>query len=228
MNQPGLSRSIEIILAVTGLIAAFPLLIIAACLIALTTSRSIFFCQKRIGLNGRLFTMYKFRTMRIVHGGSLITAASDQRVTPFGRILRKTKIDELPELWNVVRGDMSFVGPRPEVPHFFDSNNSLWQKVITVKPGITDPMTLRMRNEEFFLAQVENKEEYYRTVLQPFKLRGYIAYLEKRTWSSDLIVIWQTISAIIVPHFIQRRSAESVNKMSAGNYDQMLPARIDG
>jgi lipopolysaccharide/colanic/teichoic acid biosynthesis glycosyltransferase len=121
------------------------------------------------------------------------------RITPVGKFLRKTKIDELPGLWNVIRGEMSFVGPRPEVPELVDLNDPQWKEILTARPGITDPVTLRLRNEESLLASVDDKEAFYREVLQPFKLRGYVAFVRGKNWRSDVRIIFQTLRAIVFP-----------------------------
>jgi lipopolysaccharide/colanic/teichoic acid biosynthesis glycosyltransferase len=115
-------------------------------------------------------------------------------------LLRKTKLDELPELWNVVRGDLALVGPRPEVPGYVDLDNPLWQKVLEVRPGITDPVTLKLRNEEELLAGCgTDPEKFYLSMLQPYKLLGYVDYLRKRTWRTDVCVLIKTLFAVILP-----------------------------
>jgi lipopolysaccharide/colanic/teichoic acid biosynthesis glycosyltransferase len=117
-----------------------------------------------------------------------------------GKFLRRTNLDELPELWNVLRGDMSLVGPRPEVPQYVDLGNPEWREVLKVRPGITDPMTLRLRNEEALLASVQgDRERFYIETLQPFKLRGYLEYLRERSWQRDVKVLWKTGLAVILP-----------------------------
>lgn len=199
INTAGLPRAAEICLAAGGLIACLPLFAAAAVLIKLTSPGAVLFRQRRVGRTGREFTLYKFRTMRAASAGLKVTSANDSRITKVGRILRKTKIDELPELWNVLRGDMSFVGPRPEVPDFVDPDDALWRVILTARPGITDPVTLRLRNEEDLLAAVEDKQTFYVEVLQPFKLRGYASYVRNRSWATDLRVIFQTLRAIALP-----------------------------
>lgn len=158
----------------------------------------IFFCQRRVGRYGKEFTMFKFRTMRVASDGLLITAATDSRITPIGRFLRQWKLDELPELYNVLKGEMSFVGPRPEVPEFVDLNCPLWKFILAVRPGITDPVTLTLRNEEGVLAQAEDKERYYREIIQPFKMRGYIEYLEMKSVGRDLAIIIRTLKVMLL------------------------------
>src|SRR5262249_51232581 len=157
-----------------------PILALAALGIAFTSRGGIIFRQSRVGRDGQNFLLYKFRTMRTGHSGLQVTAGDDSRITLWGKLLRKTKIDELPELWNVVKGDMSLVGPRPEVPRYVDLNNSKWRQVLKVRPGITDPLTLRLRNEEELMSKVEgDRERFYLEILQPFKLKGYLDYLRQ-------------------------------------------------
>ena len=198
--RTGLPRWIELPLALTGLVLAGPILAIASLAIVLTSSGPVLFRQKRVGRGGKGFVMYKLRSMREHNSGPLYTAAGDVRVTPVGRVLRKLKLDELPELWNVVRGEMSLLGPRPELPRFVDPENRLWQLIVQVRPGVTDPVTLRLRNEEQLLGAVEgDRERFYREELQPYKLIGYLAYLESRSWHSDLRLLLDTAVAVLRP-----------------------------
>jgi lipopolysaccharide/colanic/teichoic acid biosynthesis glycosyltransferase len=196
----GLPRSVDFIFALIGLVVTSPLLIFAALVVASTSRGGIFFRQKRVGRDGRLFTLLKLRTMTPSGQGPQVTSQTDARITPIGKFLRTTKIDELPTLWNVLRGDMSLVGPRPEVPDYIDRDNPQWQTVLRAKPGITDPVTLRLRNEEKILARVSgDPEQYYLNKLQPWKLNGYVAYLSVRNWRTDLRALWQTAVAVIIP-----------------------------
>ncbi|MEZ5428752.1 MAG: sugar transferase [Pyrinomonadaceae bacterium] len=206
----GLPRSWECVLAVLGLIILFPILLICALLVRFSSPGPIFFRQKRVGFKGRIFTLYKFRTMVEAKKGPLITADGDRRITRIGRILRKLKLDELPEIYNVLRGDMALVGPRPEVPQYVDFSNPLWDRVLSVRPGITDPVTLRLRNEEAFLAQVEDKERFYKEKIQPFKLKQSIKYLEKRSIKKDIKVIGKTFYVILFPHTAPPPSVEEI------------------
>jgi lipopolysaccharide/colanic/teichoic acid biosynthesis glycosyltransferase len=200
VEQPGIPRAIEVMLAGGVLLFFLPLLLICALLIKLSSPGPALFRQKRMGAGGREFTLYKLRTMRAEAKGSLVTAANDSRITGIGKILRKTKLDELPELWNVVEGTMSLVGPRPEVPALVDLSDPLWQQVLEVNPGLTDPVTLKLRNEETLMAGVDgSKDLFYREVLQPYKLKGYIDYIKKRTWQTDAAILFQTIYAVINP-----------------------------
>lgn len=196
----GLPRWCEFPAAALLLLLVAPLLALASVLIALTMGFPVLFRQQRMGRAGRPFTLYKLRTMRPSSGGPQVTAGDDNRMTWVGRWLRKSKVDELPELWNILKGDMSFVGPRPEVPGYVDLSNPLWVQVLQAKPGLTDPVTTRLRNEEDLLAEVPgSREEFYQNILQPYKLRGYVSYLRARSWSSDLAVLGKTGVAILFP-----------------------------
>lgn len=181
------------------LILIAPVLSLCALAVWLSSPGSIIFRQRRVGRGGKTFVMFKFRTMIASNGGLLVTAANDCRITPIGRFLRKFKLDELPEIYNVLRGDMSFVGPRPEVPEYVDLTKPEWREILNARPGITDPVTLRLRNEEAFLAGVECKETFYRDVIQPFKLNGYLKYVRNRTLITDFLVLLQTVKVVLFP-----------------------------
>lgn len=196
----GLPRTVETILACLGLAAASPVLLVAAGLVAATSPGPVLFRQQRVGLNGRPFILLKIRTMRVAPEGSQLTASDDVRITPVGRWLRRFKLDEIPQLWNVVRGDMALVGPRPEVPRYVD-RSPLWRRVLSARPGLTDPVTLRLRDEEALLASAaaggNDPESFYRERLLPWKLRGYLDYLARRSWITDLGVLGATALAVL-------------------------------
>jgi lipopolysaccharide/colanic/teichoic acid biosynthesis glycosyltransferase len=197
----GLPRQVEAAIALAGLVMVSPLIALTAIVIAVTSPGPMIFRQKRMGRKGRPFTMYKLRTMRVANSGPLVTSGDDVRVTAVGKFLRKTKLDELPELWNVLKGDMSLIGPRPEVSRYVDLDDPMWRLVLEARPGIADPMTLRLRNEETLLVEVEgDRERFYLETLLPFKLEGYLNYLQARSWRSDLKVLWQTIIAVAFPN----------------------------
>ncbi|HEX8367784.1 MAG TPA: sugar transferase [Pyrinomonadaceae bacterium] len=196
----GLPRTAEIYLSLAGLALLFPLFVALAVLVKSTSKGTVFFRQKRIGLGGSEFVLYKFRSMRSDSEGLKLTAQDDKRLTGAGKWLRRYKLDELPQLWNVFRGDMSFVGPRPEVAEYVDSKNPLWQEILKVRPGITDPVALRLRNEEQLLASVEDKESFYTEILQPFKLRGWAGYARHKTWKTDLSILLRTFKVILLPN----------------------------
>ena len=195
----GLPRWFEGALAAGGLVALSPVFALCALLVRLTSSGPAFFRQERVGRAGKMFTLYKFRTMVTGQNGDLITARKDSRITRAGRFLRRLKLDELPQIYNVLRGDMSFVGPRPEVIDYVDFTNPLWREALSARPGITDPVALRLRNEEALLANAVNKEKFYREVIQPYKLNGYVEYMRIKSTRNDLRVIRQTLTAIFLP-----------------------------
>jgi lipopolysaccharide/colanic/teichoic acid biosynthesis glycosyltransferase len=189
---PGLPRPLDALLALLGLLAAAPLLVAAAIAILLTAGRPVLFRQERIGRGGRPFTLHKLRTMTPA-GGPGFEPGVTARVTRVGHLLRRSKLDEVPQLWNVLRGDMSLVGPRPEVAAFVDLSDPLWRSVLATRPGVTDPVSLGLRDEESQLSRWGgDRESFYREILQPFKLRGYLAYLQRRTAGSDLKILAQT------------------------------------
>jgi lipopolysaccharide/colanic/teichoic acid biosynthesis glycosyltransferase len=198
--RPGLPRGVEAVLAAVGLLITAPVLLVAAAAVTLTSPGPALFRQERIGRGGRPFTLLKLRTMRVGQGGPTLTAAGDPRVTRLGRLLRRTKLDEVPALWNVVKGDLALVGPRPEVPRYVDTADPLWAAVLSVRPGITDPVTLRLRNEETLLASIDgDREGFYNDVLRVYKLRGYIEHLRARSAWSDVRVLIQTLAGVVRP-----------------------------
>ncbi|HEX3187661.1 MAG TPA: sugar transferase [Pyrinomonadaceae bacterium] len=198
--KSGMTRWVEVLLSALGLMVSIPLLTLGSIGIALTSPGPVIFRQRRVGRNGQLFILYKLRTMRTAHDGPQVTTRGDQRITRIGAILRRTKVDELPELWNVLKGDMSLVGPRPEVPRYVDLEDDRWRLVLQSRPGITDPVTVRLRNEEALLADVKgDREDFYIKRLQPFKLQGYIEYLQHRSWWTDLSVLCRTLVVVVWP-----------------------------
>lgn len=198
--RSGLPRSVDVALSFLGLVLSAPVLLILAAAIAMTSPGGVLFRQQRVGRYGKLFVLYKLRTMIASDTGPQVTSSSDTRITRIGRFLRGAKLDELPTLWNVLKGDMALVGPRPEVPRYVKLEDPLWQTLLMVRPGITDPVTLHLRSEEKLLVQVEgDTEEYYLKELQPQKLRGYVDYLHTRNWRTDLGVLWRTLLAVAVP-----------------------------
>ena len=200
MARSGIPQPVQAIVALGGLVCLGPLLGAIAAAVKLGSRGPILFRQERMGQGGRAFRMTKFRTMRTDMAGLAVTASGDPRVTPIGRLLRKTKLDELPELWNIVRGDMALVGPRPEVPRYVDLADPLWREVLSVRPGLTDPVTIALRDEEAVLAEVDgDRDVYYRRTLLRFKLLGQARYLRQRTWWSDVRVLVATAVAIVKP-----------------------------
>ena len=177
-----------------GLLFLSPVLLFVALLIRIKMPGGpIIFKQKRVGQYGRLFTMYKFRAMTVSHSGSSVSVKGESRITPLGVKLRKYKLDELPELWNVLIGDMSFVGPRPDVPGYADKLEGDDRRMLLLKPGITGPASLKYRNEEELLAEQENPQKYNDEVLFPDKVRINIDYMDHWSFGKDVKIIVYTV-----------------------------------
>lgn len=175
-----------------GLIVTSPLWVPSLVAVVIEDGFPAFYKQQRIGVNGEPFQLWKLRSMRSLNPGqtaSQVTASGDPRITRTGRFIRKFKIDELPQFINLLSGEMSLVGPRPEVPRYVDLNDPTWQRVLAVRPGITDLATLVFRNEEELLAAAANPEEYYRNVILTSKLQLNVEYLENRSWWTDIKLI---------------------------------------
>jgi lipopolysaccharide/colanic/teichoic acid biosynthesis glycosyltransferase len=187
------------VLAAVLLVALAPVLIVIACAIAVEDGGPILFRQKRVGKCGQCFDLVKFRSMRREASGASLTASGDARVTRIGSFIRHYKLDELPQLWNVMRGDIGLIGPRPEVPCFVDLADPLWRATLELKPGITGLATLIYREEERLLGRVSEPEHYYRGMILPDKLRLNVEYSKHRTWRSDLQLLWLTLRASISP-----------------------------
>ena len=194
-----LKRILDFCLSGAGLIFLLPLLLLVAVIVKLSSQGPILFCQKRIGKHGKEFLLYKFRTMTVLEDASegRFDAGSSARVTGIGKILRKTKIDELPQLWNVVRGDMSLVGPRPEIRKWVDAYPERWTVIHQVRPGITDPASIYFRNEEAILAASEDADLTYRETILPKKLDLYDEYIRNRSLKYDVFIILKTIWIVI-------------------------------
>ena len=177
-----------------GLLVLSPVLLVVAALIKIRMPGGpVIFKQQRVGRNGKLFTMYKFRSMTVNHSGSSVSVAGESRITPLGAKLRKYKLDELPELWNVLKGDMSLVGPRPDVPGYADRLQGEERLVLKLRPGITGPASLKYANEEEILAQVADPRRYNDEVIFPDKVRINLDYYYNRTFCGDIRLIFQTI-----------------------------------
>lgn len=183
-------RSLDISMAMLGILILAPVFAVVALSVRLGDRGPILFRQKRVGRNGELFEILKFRTMSIVYDGPAITAAGDARITPIGATLRRYKLDELPQLLCVLRGHMSLIGPRPEVPEFVELNDDLWQMVLQARPGITDLATLAFRNEEEILNPVVDANAYYRSAILPEKLRLNVRYQRSRSLVTDFKLLW--------------------------------------
>ena len=181
-----------------------PILLGIAIVIALMDGLPILFRQTRVGKDAQPFLILKFRTMRSGASGGSITAAGDSRVTQIGRWLRKLKLDELPQFFNVLRGDMSLIGPRPEVPDYVRFEDPLWQEVLSTRPGITDLASLTFRDEEQLLGPVPVADRYYRAEILPAKLRLNLLYLRSRSLLTDLRLLWLTAVYSLLPSTFSR------------------------
>ncbi len=187
-------RFFDLICSCLGLLLLFPIFFVIFFLIKLTSRGPAFFKQKRVGKEGKLFILIKFRTMYISHANkSTISIKGDNRVTPIGRFLRKYKLDELPELWNVIRGDMSFVGPRPDVPGYADNLEGEDRLILKLKPGITGPASLKYANEEVLLARQSNPQEYNDNVIYPDKVSINLEYYHNNNLLRDIKIIFASI-----------------------------------
>lgn len=182
------------VMALVGLLVLWPVLLVVAVLIKVKMPGGpVIFRQRRVGRGGRLFTMYKFRSMTVGHGGSSVSVAGESRITPLGAKLRRYKLDELPELWNVLVGDMSFVGPRPDVPGYADRLTGADRDVLRLRPGITGPASLKYRDEEDLLAKVDDPQRYNDEVIFPDKVRINLYYLNHYSFVKDIQMIFCTV-----------------------------------
>lgn len=182
------------IMAFVGLVVLSPVLFVVWILIRIKMPDGpAVFTQKRVGKGGRLFTMYKFRSMSAHHSGSTVSVAGESRITPLGAKLRRYKLDELPELWNVLIGDMSFVGPRPDVPGYADKLEGDDRRVLQLRPGITGPASLKYRDEEVLLAAQDDPLEFNDKVIYPDKVRINLYYLDHYSFVADIKMIIATI-----------------------------------
>lgn len=180
-------------MALLGLMFLWPILLLVAILIKLKMPGPVFFVQQRVGKDGKLFACHKFRSMTVGHNGSSVSVAGESRITPLGAKLRRYKFDELPELWDVFIGNMSFVGPRPDVPGYADTLQGEDRIILTLRPGITGPATLKYRNEEELLATVQNPQQYNDTVIYPDKVRINRYYAEHYSFIDDIKMIFCTV-----------------------------------
>lgn len=182
------------IMAFVGLVVLSPILFVVWIHIRIKMPDGpAVFTQKRVGKGGRLFTMYKFRSMSAHHSGSTVSVAGESRITPLGAKLRRYKLDELPELWNVFIGDMSFVGPRPDVPGYADKLEGDDRRVLQLRPGITGPASLKYRDEEVLLAAQANPQEFNDKVIYPDKVRINLYYLDHYSFVADIKMIIATV-----------------------------------
>ena len=193
-SSRALKRAFDVVGAAAGLVMCGPVIVLAYLAATVDTRRNGLFTQTRVGRNGRPFRVLKIRTMRDLPGVTTsVTTSGDPRITRLGHLLRRSKIDELPQLVNVLLGHMSFVGPRPDVPGFADRLQGDDRVVLSIRPGITGPATLRFRNEQEILAGQPHPEDYNRDVLFPAKVRINVEYIRHYSFLGDLRYLWWTV-----------------------------------
>lgn len=187
-----MKRAFDVVISAVVLAVCSPVFALISLWVLIDSGRPIFFKQLRVGLGGRPFRLWKFRSMRTEVGGASITVRGDRRITRVGRILRKAKLDESPQFWNVLRGDMSLVGPRPEVPEYVERFKERYLRILTVRPGITDLASIRYRNEEAVLAGSPEPQRIYEEIVLPAKLDLADEYLGNMSVGRDLWILLQT------------------------------------
>jgi len=188
-----MKRIFDILASFFGLIFLLPFLLVIAVLIKIKMPGPALFRQKRAGRHGKSFTIYKFRSMTVDHSGGTVSVKGDKRITPLGAKLRRYKLDELPELWNVLIGDMSFVGPRPDMPVYVDRLQGEERLILNLRPGITGPASLKYAREEELLASVQDPIKYNDEVLWPDKVRLNLDYYHNWSFYKDIKIIFSTI-----------------------------------
>ncbi|MFA5816705.1 MAG: sugar transferase [Bacteroidales bacterium] len=189
-----IKRVFDFLAALLGLLVLSPVLLLIGILIRIKMPGSpVIFSQKRVGRNGKLFTLFKYRTMNLNHGGSSVTVRGESRITPLGRVLRKYKLDELPGLWNILAGDMSFVGPRPDVPGYADKLSGTDRRLLEIRPGLTGPATLKYADEEELLSQQDDPVRFNNEVIFPDKVRINLNYMDNWSFRLDIKIIFRTL-----------------------------------
>ena len=188
-----LKRTFDILISIFAIFLLFPFFLLVSFLIVIDSGFPIFFLQKRIGRDAKEFNIIKFRTMKKNNENITITVSDDSRITRIGKYLRKTKIDELPEILNVLFGQMSFVGPRPDVKGYADKLKGANRKILALRPGITGPASLKYYNEEYILSQKSNPKKYNDEVIFPDKVKINMDYFHNRSFFLDLKIIFATI-----------------------------------
>ena len=191
-------RIFDIVATLLGSVLLFPLIVVIVLWIKLSSRGPLFYTQERVGKNFKEFNLYKFRSMIVDADkvGPSVTSGDDPRITKVGKIIRRTKIDELPQLWNVLKGDMSLVGPRPEVMKFVEQKKEDYKNILCVKPGITDNAAIEFRDEEILMQQYEDKETAYIEIVLPQKIKLYHQYIMTLSFFNDIKLILKTLKVI--------------------------------
>jgi lipopolysaccharide/colanic/teichoic acid biosynthesis glycosyltransferase len=199
-----IKRVFDIFFSVLGIVFFLPVFLVISLLISLESKGPILFLQDRVGLNEKFFKIIKFRTMKVDHNSkSTITLIDDNRITRIGSLIRRYKIDELPELFNVLKGDMSFVGPRPDVPGYADKLQGEDRNILKLRPGITSMASLKYANEELLLSKVEDPVDYNNNVIYPDKVKMNLNYYYNHNIWIDIKVIFATIFLLKKSIFIK-------------------------
>ena len=218
-------RLFDFITALISTLILSPIFIITIVLVKISSPGPVMYSQERVGRNGLLFRLFKFRSMVINADriGTSVTVDNDPRITKIGRILRKTKLDELPQLWNVLKGDMSFVGPRPDVPEIVDNYTDSMRRILEIRPGITSNATLHLRNEEDLLALAKDPDKAYDDVFVPAKVKLAMEHVDKGSFLFDFGILLQTFWALtggriwpIREHPIVSEIKKNIERMNKG------------
>ncbi|MEW5874561.1 MAG: sugar transferase [Candidatus Zixiibacteriota bacterium] len=186
-------RLFDVVAATLGLLVLSPVFLMISLAVKLSGPGPVFFRQERIGRRFQPFTILKFRSMRPGSEGPPLTVRGDERITAVGRLLRRTKLDELPQLWNVLKGEMSLVGPRPEVRSYVEMFRNDYEEILTLRPGITDQASVEFRDEEVRLAQSADPDALYRSEILPRKIRLAKDYVRTRNGWSDFLLLLRTV-----------------------------------
>jgi lipopolysaccharide/colanic/teichoic acid biosynthesis glycosyltransferase len=216
-GRPTGARLLDMVVATLGLVCLTPVLMVISVATVLESGFPLLFSQVRLGEGGRLFRLYKFRKFgadRVGHGGA-VTLKNDPRLTRVGKVLAQTKLDELPQLWNVLIGDMSIVGPRPETPVFAECFDRGYQKVLAFRPGIFGPNQVFLRNESSLYISQHDPEEFYRRILFPLKARTDLAYFPDRTLAQDIAWMMRGIGAVLGWSPMTRQGPELMDEIEA-------------
>lgn len=199
MYRDCLKRAFDILFSCFGLLTLLPVFLVMAVWIKADSKGGVFYRQVRVGLHGKQFRIFKFRSMRLGsdQGSQITIGERDSRITRSGLFIRKYKLDELPQLINVFLGDMSFVGPRPEVPKYVDLYTDAQRKVLDVRPGITDMASIKYSNENELLGKAEDPEAYYIQTIMPDKLSINLEYVKNHSFAGDIAIIFKTLFKIL-------------------------------
>lgn len=201
-----LKRAFDVAAAGAGLCLSLPVGVLCAAAIKLDSPGPVLFKHRRVGRGGRAIEVWKFRSMATGHAGSSVTVAGEARITRVGRILRRSKLDELPQLVNVLRGEMSIVGPRPEVEEYVRLFPEAYETILSVRPGLTDPASISFRDEELMLALSPTPEKTYREEVLPAKIALSTEYVENRSFTLDLTLVAKTLSTVVAPPDLRERA----------------------